>query len=224
MDNKGLVLYVKKALEERWGYVWGTFGQVLTHDLFAQKVRQYPNGVGNYFDFIKGNWVGRKTVDCIGLIKGYYWTSNNKLRYSGLTDVSADMMYSLATEKGPIKNIPDIQGLLVWKKGHIGVYIGHDQVIEAHGTLYGVIQTPLYGGTGWTHWIKCPYISYNAEVKPVINVNTEPAYVDAYVRKFQAFYNEATQTRNALYIDGEYGPKTKKAYETLGELLEGDYK
>jgi len=101
----------------------------------------------------------------VGFIKGYYWSASGNLKYSGVTDVSADMMFNLATEKGSISTIPEIVGLCVWKMGHIGIYIGNGQVIEAHGTKYGVIQTPLKNGTAWTHWLKCPYIAYNSSPK-----------------------------------------------------------
>lgn len=172
MDNIGLVNYAKKALKEKWGYVWGTFGQILTPSLLLQKKNQYPEGVGNYLDFIKSNWLNKKVTDCVGLIKGYYWTEDEKLKYSGVTDVSADTMYSLATNKGSIETMPEMIGLCVWKRGHIGVYIGGGEVIEAHGTKYGVIKTSLKNSTPWTHWLECPYIKYTADsVKPSIDIN-----------------------------------------------------
>lgn len=162
LDNIGLVEHAKKALNENWGYVWGTFGQVLTYNLFQQKLNQYPIAVGKYKNFIKQNYINKRTVDCVGLIKSYIWNNNGKIIYNSQYDVSADGMYSKAIEKDNIENIPEIKGLCVWKKGHIGVYIGNGHVIEAHGTKYGVIQTPLKGdrATKWTHWLKCPYIEY----------------------------------------------------------------
>ena len=43
----GLVAYVTNAYESGWGYVWGTFGNVLTQSAFQSKLEQYPEGVGN---------------------------------------------------------------------------------------------------------------------------------------------------------------------------------
>ena len=68
-----LVAYVTNAWQSGWGYVWGTYGQVLTPELFQYKLIQYPEGVGQYADFIRGNWLGKHTADCVGLIKGYGW-------------------------------------------------------------------------------------------------------------------------------------------------------
>ena len=167
LTNKGLVEHAKKALDEKWGYVWGTFGQVLNGLLLNQKLDQYPDGVGKYEDFIKKNWLGKRTTDCVGLIKSYIWWKENNPSYYSKTDVSANGMYNIAKEKGPISTMPYILGICLWKEGHIGVHVGNGQVIEAHGTKYGVIQTPLKGGTAWTHWLKCPYITYVKEEQKV---------------------------------------------------------
>ena len=159
-----LVTYAIHAWESGWGYVWGTYGSVLTESLFAYKLQQYPEGVGNYEDFIRDTWLGGRTTDCVGLIKGYGWLDPETLtiRYAtnGMPDIGANQMYYSAVESGTIDTIPEIPGLAVWHDGHIGVYIGDGWVIEAAGTKYGVIKTELKG-RGWTHWLKVPYISYD---------------------------------------------------------------
>jgi hypothetical protein len=167
LTNTGLVAYAKKALAEGWGYVWGTFGQVLTQTLFEQKMKQYPSNVGKYKTFIAAHWLGKKTADCVGLIKSYIWFKDGRVIYNNKTDVDANTMYDLAKEKGPIVTILEIPGLCLWKQGHIGVYIGNGEVIEAHGTTAGVIKTPLKGkgATPWTHWLKCPFITYETVAK-----------------------------------------------------------
>lgn len=59
-----------------------------------------------------------------------------------------------------ITDMPDTPGLAVWKSGHIGVYIGNGEVIEAMDTRYGVVKTKLQG-RGWTHWLEVPGIKYD---------------------------------------------------------------
>lgn len=49
-----------------------------------------------------------------------------------MKDVTADGMFNLAVEKGPISTMPDIPGIAVWHQGHIGVYIGNGYVIHAN--------------------------------------------------------------------------------------------
>lgn len=159
-----LVTYAVHAWESGWGYVWGTYGSVLTDSLFEYKLEQYPEGVGNYEDFIRNNWLGGRTTDCVGLIKGYGWLDPESMSIgygtNGMPDYGANQMYYSASESGTIDTIPEIPGLAVWHDGHIGVYIGNGYVIEAMGTKYGVVKTELEG-RGWTHWLKVEYINYD---------------------------------------------------------------
>lgn len=159
-----LVTYAVHAWESGWGYVWGTYGNVLTESLLAYKVSQYPDGVGNHENFIRAHWLGGRTTDCVGLIKGYSWLSPETMTIDygthGMPDIGANQMYYTARESGPISTMPDIPGLAVWHGGHIGVYIGGGQVIEAMGTKNGVVKTEL-AKRNWTHWLKIPYINYN---------------------------------------------------------------
>lgn len=162
-NNLDLVQWAKNAYSRGWGYVWGTYGQVLTRNLYKAKAEQYPDEVGGYADFIEEHWIGGRTADCVGLIKGYGWfdPETGKIEYgtNGMPDIGADTMYANAEESGTIDTIPEIPGLAVWHEGHIGIYIGNGQVIHASGTKVGVIQTPIEN-SGWTHWLKIPYITY----------------------------------------------------------------
>lgn len=162
-NNLDLVEWAKNAHSRGWGYVWGTYGNVLTRSAYKAKAEQYPEEVGGYAEFIEDHWIGGRTADCVGLIKGYGWFNpeTGKIEYgtNGMPDIGADTMYANATEKGRIDTIPEIPGLAVWHEGHIGIYIGNGQVIHASGTRVGVIQTPI-GDSGWTHWLKIPYITY----------------------------------------------------------------
>ena len=159
-----LVTYAIHAWESGWGYVWGTYGCVLTDSLFAYKLEQYPDGVGNYEDFIRANWLGGRTTDCVGLIKGYGWLNPDTLSIdyatNGMPDIGANQMYYSASVSGTIDTMPDNPGIAVWHDGHIGVYIGDGYVIEAMGTKYGVVKTEL-AGRGWTHWLEIEYINYD---------------------------------------------------------------
>ena len=76
------------------------------------------------------------------------------------TDLSADGIFKAAGMKGPVSEFPELPGVCLWKSGHVGVYQGNGKVIEAKGTKYGVVETPLKGlsATKWTHWFFCPYI------------------------------------------------------------------
>ena len=167
-NNLDLVQWAIAAEKAGWGYVWGTYGTVLTKKFLDFKLEQYPDNVGPYEDFIRENWLGGRTADCVGFIKGYSWlnpdTGQIGYNINGMPDIGADQMYQAATEKGAISTIPEIPGLAVWHTGHIGIYIGNGEVIEAMGTKYGVVKTRL-SGSRWTHWLKIPYIQYLEETE-----------------------------------------------------------
>lgn len=162
-NNLDLVKWAVEAQKSDWGYVYGTYGTVLYDFTLTSKVAQYPDEVGAYEDFIRQHWLGGRTTDCVGLIKGYGWLNaeTKEISYctNGMPDISADTMCNAATEKGTIDTIPEIPGLAVWHEGHIGVYIGGGKVVQAANTNVGVILTNI-GDTPWTHWLKVPFINY----------------------------------------------------------------
>lgn len=167
-NNLDLVQWAIEAEKAGWGYVYGTYGDVFDQTMFDYKRNQYPDEVGNHEEFIRQNWLGGRTADCVGLIKGYGWldAGTQTINYgtNGMPDIGADTMYENAAEKGTIDTIPEIPGLAVWHEGHIGIYIGNGKVIQAANTNAGVILTNL-GDTAWTHWLKISYISYIEETE-----------------------------------------------------------
>lgn len=162
-NNVDLAEWAKQAYAKKWGYVYGTYGEVLNESILTTKISQFPEQVGENEEFIRQHWLGGRTADCIGLIKGYAWfncdTGQIEYRSNGVRDTGSDPMLDMATEKGTIDTMPDIPGIAVWMDGHIGIYVGDGQTIHAANTELGVIMTPL-AQSGWTHWLKIPYISY----------------------------------------------------------------
>lgn len=161
--NIELVKFVIKALTEKWGYVWGTWGLILNDVVLQFKVSQYPLILTpDRVSYIKKHYMGRRTADCGGLIKAFLWWNISNPRYDPANDVSVDTMYEQATVKGNIASLPEIPGILVRYKGHVGVYIGNGEVIEARGTVYGVVKTEL-GKRPWSHWFNHKDIHYITE-------------------------------------------------------------
>ena len=165
-NNLGLVQWAIQAHENGWGYVYGTYGNVLTESILQDRASVFGGEVTSYMDFIRSNWLGKRTADCVGLIKGYGWYDNKSGKITvgsnGMADVGANGMFENAKVKGTIDTIPEVPGLAVWSDGHIGIYIGNGEVIEAMNTLRGVTRTKL-AGREWTHWLQIPYISYVEE-------------------------------------------------------------
>lgn len=166
-NGTDLARWAELALNEQWGYVLGTFGEVLDDALLDYKIEQYPNAVSPVESFIRQNWVGGRAADCVGLIKGYVWynadTGEIDYRAHGLPDVDAGGMYNLAEIKGSIGTMPDVPGLAVYIMGkHIGIYVGNGEVIHAMDTEHGVVKSKLTDGS-WTHWLQVPGVEYEPE-------------------------------------------------------------
>ncbi len=167
-NNLDLAQWAIEAERSGWGYVKGTYGYVLTRSYYEAKLAQYPEGVGNYADFIVANWLGRRTADCVGLVKGYCWfdPEAQSIGYAvnGMPDIATEQMIDWCEEKGSMDTMPEIPGLLLWMNGHVGIYIGDGYAIEAMGTKYGVVKTKVTG-RGWAKWGKIPCIQYIEEAE-----------------------------------------------------------
>ena len=151
-------------------YWYGTCVYKCTESLRSRKAAQYPSHYGSSRTSRYRDDISKKKVcaDCVGLIKGYGWynaeTGQTEIGANDMPDIGADTMYNNANEKGTIDTIPEIPGLAVWHEGHIGVYIGNGEVVQAANTEAGVIRNSMTD-TAWTHWLKIPYIHYLEETE-----------------------------------------------------------
>ena len=164
-DNRktaaGLVNYAKAQLGRP--YWWGTSGQIATETLLNSVKKLYPDTYAKPMYANAPQQLGQKVHDCMGLIEGYFWSDNADApaRYNsnGFTDTTADRLLASATDKGAISTIPEIPGISVHMKGHVGIYEGKGNVIEARGHQYGVVRTRLKDRP-WTHWARIPQLEY----------------------------------------------------------------
>ncbi len=178
-NNLDLAQWCIDAHKNGWGYVYGGYGQVCTVAFLNQQANLFPGSdeAGGQMRTIGEQWLGRRVVDCIGLIKSYAWfnPSDGSINpgANGFTDCGANSIWSSVKESGDISTIPEIPGVAVWMNGHIGVYIGNGEVIEAQGTAYGVVKTQLKN-RGWSKWLKIPNIEYvNPDAKKNSNSKTD---------------------------------------------------
>lgn len=91
--------------------------------------------------------VGPNGYDCSGLIYAYAGGAHN-----------SEALLGLCTETGSASSIPDIPGLLLWRPGHVGVYVGGGMAIDARGTQYGIVYESAAGK--WQKWGKLSMLSY----------------------------------------------------------------
>ena len=138
---------------------------------YSKKNRYKNGGIGRY------DSDGTRQFDCCGLFKCFMWHDyhTNNAAYYGKTqkDLNCEGLIAEAKEKGSIDTIPEIPGVLVYQKQHMGIYIGNGKVIESTGAKFDgknakIYQTYFKGDgkgcegkrTTWTHWFKSPYLTY----------------------------------------------------------------
>ena len=223
--GRGLAAYCKVQLGGP--YWWGTFGQISTPELLAQKRQQYPS----YYqaaDFEQQ--LGRRVHDCVGLIKGYLWsaTPTSAPVYNGAQDVSVAGLYDACDQRGPIGTIPDEPGICVFMRelGHVGVYVGGGMAIEAMGHAYGVVTTAL-ASRPWAFWGKPRWISYGGAAEPAATPEpvAETCRVELPLLK-QGAAGEAVRAVQQLLLlrgfdlprwgaDGDFGGETAAAIAAM---------
>ncbi len=173
LTSDGLVDFVKKCRFSPHVYVWDANGQILTHELLDFLIANYKDWYTEERVAIRRSLCNRniRGWDCIGLIKSYVWhdyCQQNTKYYSVESDLCTRTLIEQDLEKGDISTLPEIPGLVLWKKGHVGVYIGDSQVIECTirnpstgqpELVGGIIQTNIYD-VEWTTWLKYPGIKY----------------------------------------------------------------
>lgn len=176
--NIELVEFAKKALQENWGYCLGSFGNILTTAFLNQKLTQGA-GVGAYNTRHKvylNTFINKRVSDCYGLVKAFLWWNGGQVKYVATQDRNQEMAYTAAKEKGALSNMPEIPGLILWMKGHAGIYIGNGEFIECKGAPAGMVKGKIANGkvtsgSPFTHWFKDTYITYEDIKSNVIRVD-----------------------------------------------------
>ena len=157
-----LVNFAKSKLGTN--YVYGMKGAVLTDS----KLRSLANSYPKYLTYNKEKGkIGTMCTDCSGLIS---WCTG-KVRGSS-------QYKETATRIEPINNISGaVAGCALWQQGHIGIYIGNGECIEARGSAYGTVKTKV-ANRKFTHILWLCDIDYDNSVQ----VPQEPSEVNYKVR------------------------------------------
>jgi peptidoglycan hydrolase-like protein with peptidoglycan-binding domain len=163
-----------------WWYWLGTYGNVPTKSLWDSKSKQsgiqwwyvsWANAYQKAINLYNANKSVRVS-DCVGLDKYARWLrSDGSVPYDASTDLNQEMLFAKAKNEGMkhglISTMPDVPGIAVYYKGHIGFYVGNGEAIEAKGGQYGVIKTKV-SQSAWTHWFYNPFVDYSEGVNSMI--------------------------------------------------------
>lgn len=208
ITNIQLVAEFRRYIAEEWGYVYGGEGELYTEALakeYTQQGRSVPKGrkKATYFTVDCAKWYGHRVADCSGGIVHAIQQYD-----PSFYDRKADTFKSQFTVNGKIDTIPEIIGLAVWRKGHIGVYAGNGKVLEFRGTAYGCVETELKD-RDFTHWGKIKGVDYitATTTKPT---TTKPTTSPSTTASPAAFF--AKCSGGSVYIRS--GPA--KTYKAVG--------
>lgn len=156
---EGLLAHAKAQLGQYYGYAF--YGQAPTAGYIDWSAKQYPAmwQNGRVAKAKQRMAPGQRWYDCAGLIKSYWMQSSATApaKYNAAYDKSADGLYRICGKTGKIATMPKTKGTLVFMVNasgtmtHCGIYAGSEQVLEARGFDYGVVQTKL-SGRAWSHW------------------------------------------------------------------------
>lgn len=248
--------------KEHWAYWYGTYGNKCTKAKYEAKKKQYPDHYGSSrtSGYMKDIEEGRRCADCVGMIKSFFWTSGRydtdpKYGSNGCPDKSANGMYELCKKKGKvgkIGTIPDIPGVIVWKSGHIGVYVGDGYTVEMKGFAYDCVRNKVTKGP-WTNWGMLPDSMISYDDIPTPGPTPKPEKLGDRDLKKGCEGDDVKELQNDLLklgyslpkygADGDFGSETVKAvkafqkeyglpvdgvmnvgadYDTLFKALDGD--
>ena len=166
-----LIAKFQQALDDHWGYIWGTAGVMWTEARQKQleKTTDKNRAMSRQYG---SKWIGHYVADCSGL---FCWAF--KQFDLPMSHISSNIFISYCTQnKGRLTTalkrtiLPGsavFTGETAGKHPHVGLYIGNNEVIEAKGTINGVVKSNLTDKK-WTFY---------GELKEVIYDGAAPAPV-----------------------------------------------
>lgn len=176
---EGLAAYAEKALHSPNLYLWGGIGEYLTDEILDEKIACFPDWyIPERVEFRRQLCNrGLRGYDCIGLIESYLWNDyhqGNPYFFQPEQWYSTAELIKMDVPRGPLDTLPERPGMVLWRKGHVGVYMGQGRVIEMTcrrpGTITmdrrigGVVETTIAEVAGtelaWTRWLEFPGIKY----------------------------------------------------------------
>jgi len=209
---KALIEKFQFALENAWGYIWGAYGQLWTSEKQASATNEKARLYG-------AKWIGHHVADCSGLgywafseLGGYIFHGSNTIWNEYVTD-RCELKDGKRTDGKPLYPgdpvfLKKVENGKV-NRHHIGYYVDGDTVIEAKGTQWGVVTSPLSRWHETAHWYNVLYD--NGEFYQKL-LTLKRGMRGEQVKLLQEALNETPAgAGNDLKIDGVFGAETEKA-------------
>lgn len=228
-----LITKFQFAIDNNWGYIWGTSGITWTQAKQNQKlsylISQYgENWKSNssaksdnyYYAGVYGaKWVGHTVADCSGLFVWAYKQLGQSIAHGSNSIYKSYCSSKGKLSKGKRTDGKDLKpGTAVFtgddsNHGHIGLYVGNGKVIEASGTQAGVIVSEV-SLKKWTYWGELKAVDYDkaAETTPVTPstpTNTTPDVGSAVVNAVRVALRSAPSTSASILTRVDKGERVQ---------------
>jgi len=226
ISTQALIKKFQEALDDHWGYIWGTAGELWTEadQKQLEKTTDSDRAQGRQYG---SKWIGHHVADCSGL---FYWAF--KKLGGDMYHGSNTMYLKWCVDKGELKKGKRTDGkklkpgtaVFVWNGStysHVGLFIGNDQVIEAANTIKGVITNKVTA-TKWSHWGELKGVSFDAQTAE----DGQPQKTDPedaalptlrrgdkgkYVKQLQQLLLDRGYKLPKYGADGDFGAETEAA-------------
>lgn len=198
-------------------YFYGAKMEIMTLAKMLSIQSRYPSRVTQAYinKAITKGMVNKKCTDCSGLIGA-----------PRKKQISSAALYETASERLPISKLASFPvGAVLWKSGHVGVYIGGGYCVEAKGIDYGTIKSKV-SATKWEYGLLFSDIQYGEgeamEIKG-LDVSSYQGRID-WKKVSIAGYNFAILKiiRKDLSVDNQF-ENNWKGCNTVGIPIQGVY-
>ena len=230
ISTQALIDKFQFALDNDWGYIWGAAGIMWTAARQVQLEKTTDSNRESGRKYGK-KWIGHMVADCSGLFVWAFKQLNGPDIYHG----SNSIWDRYCTAKGELQNGKRTDGkelkpgtaIFTYNKtknnrGHIGLYIGDGWVIEASGTINGVIKSRITISK-WVEWGELKGANYDTGPADMI---TEPEENMTYgtirkgdkgpvVKYAQQLLMKAGYDLPRFGADGQYGAETVAAVKAF---------
>lgn len=217
ISTQALIEKFQYALDNDWGYIYGAAGVIWT----AARQNATTNEQAKKYGY---RWVGHYVVDCSGLftwafkqLGGYMYHGSNTM-YLSYCVSKGELTKGKRTDGNELK--PGT-AVFIWKEddkkwGHVGLYIGNGEVIEAASTQKGVIKSKVTDSK-WNGWGELKGVDYGEA--PIPDPDYRPTlrrYAKGeWVKEMQAELLRRGYDLGKWGVDGSFGAQTEAALKAF---------
>ncbi len=161
---EGLAAYAEFCLGKKTKYMFGALMEPITEALIERVTSRYPSHYPPERVEELRACIGTECygTDCSGLIKSYYWGGIGSEGYDEGTDWNSGRLLNGSVKRGGMKTLPEVPGICLYMKGHVGIYAGNGKVIQSTRSEKfgdGVVCVALEDQK-WLEWFFCPLLTY----------------------------------------------------------------